>query len=481
MTAADRDRAYARAAALSPKSAVPHWVYASRVIGEVRLDRRELNAVYGEDTYGAKSARLDPEQEALAAKVDQALYRAGERDSANAAVDYLRAYLALAEHRDTDAMTLLRSATEKHGWSLYHHDLEAAVSETLRRALPRLEASQFAREWGSGSETALLELSEVLTGMSMLAARHGDHKRGIFLRQTLAHMARLMSSNAYGLIGATAAITVAAMASGWDPKQPVPAAARGREELNTEGETGAAISVYLRQHGRPDLADWFWQSGREMRPAHDRVKQLQAVEAREYADYPRMAAILGHLSVALAGALGLLLLLGLGALVMKPSRRPVIPIQWPAWRWVLVVALCSAVVFLVGLVWTGAQLSSHVRTIRELSGLFKELGVNEYRVGLGERPWGAYSVVIGLPAILISLFVIVVAYRHRLEEKRAGLMGYYLGTLLSLLLPLTAVLSLACLLLAVPTAQAAGILAERNQAIIERGEVAYYGLKLLPP
>jgi hypothetical protein len=61
---------------------------------------------------------------------------------------------------------------------------------------------------------------------------------------------------------------------------------------------------------------------------------------------------------------------------------------------------------------------------------------------------------------------------------RAGPVGHYVGTLLAVLLPLAALLSLAVLALAVPSAQRRKRATAINQAVIYRGEIAYYGLKL---
>jgi hypothetical protein len=477
---ADRERAYARAIALAPRSAAPHWFYAIQLVSGIPLRRAERDAIYESRSAASSetSGQLDSGQKAALARADAALQRAGQLDPTNAAVDYVRTYLALADHNDAAAMALLRSALGKQKWDQYGRTAAIAGFETLRRVVPLTEASTYAADYIAPDVVSIMieiRVAEVVADMSILAARGGDDARAIFLRQSVGHMGRLMTENEDQIMDAGLGLTAWAIGSRRDPKQPVPSDARDPNDPGHEIHPGAAIASYLRQHGRPDLAAEYLSFGKQLRPTQKRLKQATDPKERRGKQDANLAIILGHLSRAQMSALPLLLLCGIAALLLRAFHRPVRPIEWPPWGWLVVMAACLAVVFVVGLIWPGG--SPCDKAFREMWARMgwdpRDLGP-----GLGERPWGHYFMLIGLPAMLVSALIVVLLHRRRSRDLHAGPVGHYVGTLLAVLLPLAALLSLAVLALAVPSAQRRKTGAAISQAVIYRGEIAYYGIKL---
>ena len=475
---ASLDRAYARAIVLAPTSAAPHWFYAIQLMHDIPFERDEQDVVYPRYPRGShRSTQLNIEQKAAAGKADLALRRAGQLDPQNAAVDYFGAYLALADRKDAAAMALLRSGLGKQRWNEYGRAAAVATLETLRPVLPVAAASTYAANSASNGWASTMEwdLARVLAGMSILAARQHDDDRAIFLRESADHLGRLMIRNAYQVLDAETGVIVWAFGGAWDPRQPVPSVARDPTDATSQLYPGAAVAVYLRQHGRAALAREYESFGKQLRPIGiklDRVKDLRRKQGARERD---LATILGHLSLAEIPTLGLLLLSGMTALLLRVFRRPVRPIEWSLWGWLFVVSACLALVFVVGLIWPGE--SAFLKSSREMAA---QMGLNtrDVRPSLGDRPWGYYFAVVGLPAILVSTWIAVLVHRRRHRDVKVRPVGHYLGTLLCLLLLLAAVLSLAVFAVGVPAAQETRRHARTEQAVIYRGEIAYYGLRL---
>ena len=476
VAAADIEHAYARAIAFAPASAAPHWFYAIHLMHDIPFNRTERDILYAGRAAGSnETGRLSREQKAAAAKADAALDRAGQLDRDNAAIDYLRAYLALAEHRDVAAMMLVRSGLGKPQWNEYGRAAAIATFATLRQVLPATDAATYAANTATHPRTSILEikLARVLTGMSILAARRRDDEQAIFLRESVDHMGRLRIDNAYQLRDAMTGILLWLIGSAWDSEQPLPSEARDPGDPANEIYPGAAIAIYLRQHGRADLAREYESFGKQPGPAYLRLRQVEDLKRGQEGRDRNLTTALGHLWIAQLPTLSLLLLFGMAALLVRLSRCSVQSVEWSPISRLVVIAACLAVVFAVGLIWPGQS------PIREALGeVAPNMGVSagDIRPGLSDRPWGYYFVIVGLPAILLSTWTVLLSHQRRSRESDSCRVGQYVGTVLGLLLPLAAALSLSVLALAIPAARRANERAAMHQTVIYEGEVAYYGV-----
>jgi hypothetical protein len=453
ITPEDLERAYRRASELAPVSAVPHFLYAEETIygpGDgVPLNRDEINAETKprSEANAVRERPLTPDERQLLTKAREALQRAGGLEPANAAVDYLLAYLAFAEHEDEEAVRRLRAAVSKRGWSLHQRDV--AIASLHVRDHPSLTGV-------SRSGFSLLLLSRTIAGMAVLAEQRGDHSHAIFLRQADIHLAQLMLREGYdiieGLMGVIAwrvgteldltdAETKAAEAKG-------EAAAVSRKQADLESARYQAckraarekMAQYFRQHGRADLAE-------------DVVSFSDAADGflRNYQDHRRaglgMSALWRAIPVfALASVETLPVLAGLLvlALLLVVARRAIHPIKYPRRAWVFVGVAFLALIPVEG------YLREHSRQL---------------------------FAVVALPALLAAMLVITAIHRltHR-EERPAGFIGHYLGTAIAVLLPLAALLCLITLGLDTVAALKLGKLA--NNALVYQGEMAYYHLRV---
>jgi heme/copper-type cytochrome/quinol oxidase subunit 2 len=93
------------------------------------------------------------------------------------------------------------------------------------------------------------------------------------------------------------------------------------------------------------------------------------------------------------------------------------------------------------------------------------------------REWGLYFALVSLPVMLLATLVVVVVHRRRRHGgPYIGPVGQYVGTLLGLLLPLTALTAIALLCVSIPAARQAREWANINHTIIHEGELDHYAV-----
>ncbi|MDH4179395.1 MAG: hypothetical protein OEV33_02710, partial [Armatimonadota bacterium] len=92
--------------------------------------------------------------------------------------------------------------------------------------------------------------------------------------------------------------------------------------------------------------------------------------------------------------------------------------------------------------------------------------------------WGDYFALLGIPLLVLSVAVVVVRQRRRSDGHTAGFAGQYTATLLAILLPIGAVLSLAVLGCALSGARISAQQTEMCRAMLTEGEMSYYGLNI---
>jgi hypothetical protein len=449
----DLPHIYERAATALPDSAAPHVLYASWLVRAIPRSLSEA-PISGSGSVPSEQMPLTPSQREALIGAQTALQRAAALDPENAAIDYLRAYLALADRRNSSALDRLRAAMGKRRWELYHRDAAIAAYKVSRDLLPPLEAS-YAFQMTMDPLFSLSHFARSLSSMAALADSQGDHSRAIFLRESIMHLSRLMLGQGYtaveGIMGAIIWSTVTEFDLSDEETEEIDSrvtqsASGGPGQLQSARnravkEAGQAkCAEYLRRHGRPELAAAVLSFTKQV----ESISWGQALHRDLGFD-----ALLVGLSQAggmVVAALVALLACGLAALLLRWMDRSVEPICYPRWAWVLLLSACCGLVLLEG---------------------FLRLAYAEYLV------------VLGLPLVLLIVLVVVTVHRWAASERQpVGFIGHYLGTLLALLLPLTALFCLIAATLAIPVALHGRRLSQANQTIISEGELAYYGLAL---
>jgi len=412
-------RVYQKAAELNPRSAAPHFLFAAQISEGAIGYREEINALNPPDFPKNSVIHEEPRTERQLGRLGEAraaLQKAAALDADNAAICYLDALLAFGEHKDADAVSLLRRAMSEPKWDIYGREAvrgASSASTTTTRALSPTSMLRF------------ITLARIVSGMAVIAERNGDHERAILLRESGMRLGRQMLQQGYemveGVIGATVwTITAFAPGDGEDFAHAV----RRRAQ-------------YYRDHGRPDLAQevesfgpkvYSWAARRrELR--HALAHNLVMLAAHE-TPLATVAALVALLAVALLGVLLLAL------------KRSVQPIRYPRWAWALLVFACVGMAFLEGLL---------------------------------RAEYARMFYLMALPLTLFVALIVVAVHRRSARPAGAvGFLGHYLGTALALLLPLCAVLSLLTLGLTVRSAQESATYAK----VIERGEMDYYGLRM---
>ena len=487
----EREPFYQRACELAPDSAAPHFIYAGLALGGITgiaLRREEENALYPDDYplhLKIHERYLRQSERDRLTRARDALERAAELDPENAAIDALRITIALIEHEDAHAFELLRSTLPKRKWSLYRTEFSQAAYEAARRSLPP-DAAVLTAALGHPDTlfgTHFLRLASVLTGFATLAEQRGDHEEAISLRRSVMHLGLLMLSGE---------ATISDGYTGWlvchyattvpltDAEREVAEAEAGLARARLNGKSPALarsaavrkaecakLAAYLREHGEDGLArdmlalaeareKWNEQAGLAVWQSNVPIDRWLAL------DFTMQQA-----SHALGACLAVLLACGLAALILCWRGRPPRTIPWPRIGWVLIVWGCLATVYLAGILGPGGRRLS--LTSRVPGKLMPEHWL--------WPAWGDYFAVIGLPALLVSVALIVLLHRDRHPEARpVGMLQHCVGTWAAILLPVSALVCLVTVGLTDTVASVCHHGAERDHAIMEQGELAYYGL-----
>jgi len=158
----------------------------------------------------------------------------------------------------------------------------------------------------------------------------------------------------------------------------------------------------------------------------------------------------------LAGLLVFLLCFVAYQVLDRHGRRPV-PITWARWKWGVFILGCGAVSVVIA-----------------VAGAPKEPPV----------PWPAMLAMVfpavTIPGVIIGAFVVAVLVRRGVDRsQRPGFGRQYVGTLLAVMLPVTALLLVTAVALLANAGRGMDRAVEHQKVLIYHGELAYHGLK--PP
>ena len=479
--------AFERVFKLKPRWAAPHLLLGAAAVYRVPLVRPQEHAAY----YRGDPERATPKAEPLTADQrralrlgTEALRQARSLDPDNAAPDYLLAYLALAQHRDEDALTLLRSGSAKKRWSAGQREATIARYQAYVRAMPGLEAGMFARYfWPGWVARPLRELARTVTGMAMLAQERGDDEQAIFLRQSMMHLGSVVMADGYTLIDVLVGIAVwhigvAEILTPAEKAAALKGLSRGKPEAAWRAENRAyelqqtagmpKLTKYLRAHGHARLADSVPPTSKALRAWSSDARDALAADEVRTLPLLRLLSAFPQALMAAGGAVGLLVLCGAACLVLLALGRRPTPITWAEWKWGLVVLGCGAVPF------ARIMIYSHGRLWLPI---LPDLGEGYVAA---TPSWGRVFAIVGLPLLVVATAVVVWALRRRIApSERPGYGRHYVGTLMAVLLPLTAVMLAGCVIMSVPLVARAAAQAHRYGTMVYRGEATYYGVK--PP
>jgi len=460
---------------LRPRWAAPYLVLGAAMARRVPLTRPKELAVLRLPVH-EKSRRLTAHERDALRRAQEALRKAMVLDPDDAAPDYLLAYLALAERRDQDAYALLASGLRKPDWSIGEREVSIAAYRVAAREMPALEAGMEASaawDWLIGEPVR--QVARVTMGMARLARQRGDDERAIRLSSSVMHLGEIMMAGGYTLIevlvgkavwaiGYSQLLTreerTAAIGLLRQPKRGE-SAAKYRQWTQARGRLiRARVAAYLREHGHDNLAKRLLALGDETERWSRDLRPKFEPHMDRTSNLFMLTAVLRQALIGASGSSGLLIVCGLAYLILVSLHRRPVPITWARWKWALLVLSCAGIAFLVS------------------------LGTNRWRVWASDDGslacWGGTLATIGLPLLLLAGLAVIWRVRRRVpREQRPGFGRQYVGTLMALLLPVTALALLGCAAVSVPTIKVAKRMTREHKVAIYQGELASLGLK--PP
>ena len=468
-----KDRARARLIELMPNSAAPYVLDGVR---GVWLSRAEVDAWADTGQVTKEEPLTDQQRERLATLLD-GFERASELDPDNAAIDYLRAYLAFADHRDGEGHQWLRSALAKPNWNLYQREAAIAAYGVASARQPAGSALLARVAPVMRPHLELLHLTRTITGMAILAEQRGEHARAIFLHESALHLGELMLRNADGISDELLGIIAWKSAVSTPPSGGAsPRNGTRRSSVDEQGVekpapdiAGACLPLvaYLRQNGRSDLAVSVLSFSKQA----DEALALTRAHISERPLDDRWEVLLfgmGQLVQATMWTLGVIMAGGIASLLLKVSGRPIAPVRCSRLEWTVLLLVILAVVFGAGLLFPDSLALLYPSATDDYVPYF----------GWTLLPWGEVFVVLGLPLILTAVLVVVAVKRRHSDHRSVGPIAQYVATLIAVLMPLAALLCLLLVGFTAATAHDAARQVEINEAMVQQGEIKYYGLEV---
>ena len=201
------------------------------------------------------------------------------------------------------------------------------------------------------------------------------------------------------------------------------------------------LAAYLRSHGENALADEVLSFGKSADRLLERIVEHNTREQKRIVQWSHLQSALARATRAMVVWLGLLILASIAGFAVTARRRQVAPVGG-AWALAMLMLLGAA----------GA--ASFIVT------------------GLS-----AWLLDAGLVLVLLGVLGAVAVHRKRhASDREWGPVGQYVGTLIMVALPLAALLCMTTVGLAGVVASETSAQIKANTQIIERGEIAYYGL-----
>ncbi|MBE9566284.1 MAG: hypothetical protein IMF16_06020, partial [Proteobacteria bacterium] len=459
---------YQRAAELNPTSAAPHVFFAGLALEQVPLEREEINAFFGSDGFRWELQEheryLRQSQRERLRKAGEALDRAAKLEEGNAAIMYLQAYVAFVDHEDQTALGLLRAALDTDTFDLYRGDIRSAAYRAASAAVPPEVAARHA--FYSADPQIMFggqfrQLAREAMGFSVLAEQRDDMEEAISLRLSMMHLGRLMLAGRGGIPDGFSGWSIWE----WGAIYPLPdRAAEGSDATERRKAEIRRYAAYLQAQGDSELAENIGSLAATRGAWHEKSRDVHWRSSK--VTYRELALRFGS-EQATRAFLVLLAVMALGGAVAGVLRRcgkQVTSIRWTRVGWFVIVYGVLVVVYLAGLFGPGGKrLMAMSRNPEELVPLAWMCPA-----------WGDYFAFLGIPLLVLSVAGVVVKQRRRSNARRAGFAGQYTGTLLAILLPVGAVLSLVVLGFALSGARIYGRHAEDCRAMLTEGELRHY-------
>ncbi|MGE5532318.1 MAG: hypothetical protein ACM3VW_09405 [Bacteroidota bacterium] len=458
-------QAYLRAIELAPSSPAPRFRYALYLLSSSG-DMNRPDEYPGLPQPEPLPVRTAEESANLEAARD-VLVTCRTLASDNAACDYLLAYVYFAQRMDAEARAAARTGAGKPNWSAYQREATLASWQVF----DRLSTAALARA-GIAVGTDLSRMGHTRSVARMLSSlgndyrARGQHSEAIACYEAIFRLGRLMRVNAYTLIDGLVAIAVTKIAA---PTSLIPAAdlkaaraitdADARVKRQDELRTNAFVT-YLRQHGRPDLADFYQRDSAEATLWYQRCKIATKRDTAALYDTYFGPGIAVSFAVWVQTALFavLTLIIGLAALTTRCWRRPIAGFQptYHGWLALLLILVVPGVLF--GLLFA-----------------LSRLPIQHY--------WEKAACVIPLASVLgLAAWLIGVGHISRRRratlpaDGRPGKAQGFFASLRSLVPPTLSALLLLSAIGLWSLAGAEGRFNTMSRSIAEQGEVRYWGV-----
>lgn len=451
--------AYARAVALQPASPAARLGYAiSLTAGELQCADR-----YGPEGRVPVRPRTAAETASLRS-AETTLLQAGDLAPGNAAVDYLLAWVYVADRRDAGAVAAAQHGAEKLAWSLYRQDLARGQWRLVDELGPGLDG-RLGTTVGASLGKATIHLREVAWMLATTALRErerGNDAAAIACLQCIVrqgYLMRLAACDSIEVMVAQAITEMAAPSGLVAPAQWAAAARIGDGEARVKRQKElrhAALGSYLRGHGRADLAAGYEQ---EVQQA-ELWRQKALAASREGLGHPFGGAVPLAIALGLPAVLVVVmgLLLGFAGLVCRCWRYRAAGGVPTLGRWLMLLGFLVVPVLPLAVALSFGRLPSNLRT----------------NLGL---PLLLGALLVGLIGWQVGLILIVARHRAALSAAARPRRGRcYLLTSLALLPPTIAALAL----LFVLGLGGAGVTRAHDKAAERRlrieGEVRFYDI-----
>jgi len=461
--------------ALAPESPAPHQRLAMQLISRISLVRPEIYETSGspgpdvERILRKLPEKRSPFEQLLLRNAIEQLHIASRLSKENAAPDYLLAYAYFADRQDAKADAALRTAIKKPEWDLYDDELRYAQWQTSKaRRLHIVSQIAIFSARLFRTQSHLKELTRLLAALAKEKRTTGAQIQADLYLTAAIHLGNLMLRQADSMIDlGVAAGNISIIAGSFveeNEREAIKSLPISRQEQGTKiTEIGAKkLTAYLDAQGREELSRQYQRdlsAARELKNKSRSARDTSFSRFMSFWNSPWLGPAFLTYWQAL-GSLGLLILVGLISLPLRPWREKGTAPLWRWWEWLGLMLLLILPPLLGAYIIAAASDKEH------------QTSMFVYVAGL---PLAAISFVVMLGLVIVGTLL---KRRRQSPVTRLGKFRAVIASLRIILLPTAAALLLGTLLLSLPTQSAFHRFMTEQQGIFQKGEVQYWKIEL---
>ncbi len=313
--------------------------------------------------------------------------------------------------------------------------------------------------------SGLRSLGRTLVGLGEQLRAAGKHDEAILYYEATARLGHLMRVDAYwmcdGLVGGAISPMAAGPFLSQKQRDEIRSSSSREESLERQREAYVdAFAAYMQQHRRADLAEFYEQDMQAKRQWIKQIREIIHVQEEMLVWEPLFKGLLNAWTAWLhtAAVLGLWVVVGLLSVGARYRREEPRLLTWCYWQWLLLVG-SLAVSWQVVNNWANTQ-SISVWDADMLFGTETSIAS-----GVGVTAW-----------LALVLIVVLLKRRYQPGHLRMGKARTYLASLRTLLPPTFAAFFLLSVISLWPAHQALQSFNHERRAMIEQGEVQYWGI-----